>query len=117
MATFINIVDPDEHIFKNITEEAMKGLYCLFDFSNNILRITEGARTDEPYHNVSIDFSRSKYKPSQQFGDCISNPRTKSCEALTNSRMPFDVLLNALNIVPPSSYNPSFYASFDGILP
>lgn len=59
MTTFINLVDLDEPIFKNITEEKMEGLKCLFELSRNVLWITEGARADEPYHNASIGFGRS----------------------------------------------------------
>lgn len=59
MTTFINLVDLEEPIFKNITEEKMEGLKCLFELSKNILWITEGARADEPYHNASIGFGRS----------------------------------------------------------
>ena len=59
MTTFINLVDLDEPIFKNITEEKMEGLKCLFELSKNVLWITEGARTNEPYHNASIGFGRS----------------------------------------------------------
>ena len=59
MTTFINLVDLDEPIFKNVTEEKMEGLKCLFELSKNVLWITEGARADEPYHNASIGFGRS----------------------------------------------------------
>lgn len=59
MTTFINLVDLDEPIFKNISEEKMEGLKCLFELSKNILWITKGARADEPYHNASIGFGRS----------------------------------------------------------
>lgn len=59
MTTFINLVDLDEPIFKNISEEKMEGLKCLFELSKNILWVTEGARADEPYHNASIGFGRS----------------------------------------------------------
>ncbi|KAF6220917.1 hypothetical protein HO133_002597 [Letharia lupina] len=59
MATFINLVDIDEPIFKNVTEEKMEGLKCLFELSKNILWVTEGARGYQPYHNASIGFGRS----------------------------------------------------------
>lgn len=59
MTTFVNLVDLDEPIFKNVTEDKMEGLKCLFELSKNILWITEGARTDQPYHNASIGFGRS----------------------------------------------------------
>lgn len=59
MSTFINLVDLDEPIFENITEEKMEGLKCLFELSNNIVWVTKGARADEPYYSASIGFGRS----------------------------------------------------------
>ena len=59
MTTFINLVDLDEPIFKNVTEEKMESLKCLFELSKKILWVTQGARADEPYHNASIGFGRS----------------------------------------------------------
>ena len=59
MTTFINLVDLDEPLFRNITEEKLEGLKCLFELSKNIVWVTEGARADDPYHNASIGFGRS----------------------------------------------------------
>ena len=59
MTTFINLVDLDEPIFKDVTEEKMEGLKCLFELSKKILWVTQGARANEPYHNASIGFGRS----------------------------------------------------------
>ncbi|KAK0614866.1 hypothetical protein B0T17DRAFT_562985 [Bombardia bombarda] len=59
MATFVNLVDLDEPIFGNLSEDKMEGLKTLFEFASNIVWVTEGARTDEPYHNASIGFGRS----------------------------------------------------------
>ncbi len=56
---------------------------------------------------------RFKYDPSQQFGDCVAEARTKAYEALGNSRVPFDVLLKELNVPRSSSYSPFFQAFFD----
>ncbi|OKL59687.1 hypothetical protein UA08_05018 [Talaromyces atroroseus] len=59
MTTFINLADLDEPIFKDLTEEKLEGLKCLFELSNNVIWVTEGARSDEPYHTASLGFGRS----------------------------------------------------------
>lgn len=59
MATFINLVDLDDPIFKDVTEEKMEGLKCMFELSANILWITKGVRKGEPYHNASMGFGRA----------------------------------------------------------
>lgn len=59
MSTFINLVDLDEPIFKNLTEDTMEGLKCLFELASNVVWVIEGARTDEPYHNASLGFGRT----------------------------------------------------------
>lgn len=59
MATFINLADIHEPIFRDISAEQFEGLKCLFELASNILWVTEGARADEPYHNASIGFGRS----------------------------------------------------------
>lgn len=56
---------------------------------------------------------RFKYEPTQPFGDCVAEARTKAYEALGNSRVPFDVLLKELNVPRSSSYSPFFQAFFD----
>ncbi|KAL2864310.1 uncharacterized protein BJX67DRAFT_383970 [Aspergillus lucknowensis] len=59
MSTFINLVDLDDPIFKDLTEARMEGLKCLFELASNVLWVTQGARADEPYHNASIGFGRT----------------------------------------------------------
>lgn len=59
MSTFVNLVDIDEPIFKNITAKKMDGIKRLFELSKNVLWITKGAREEEPYHMSSIGFGRA----------------------------------------------------------
>ncbi|KAM3068355.1 hypothetical protein ACMFMG_009492 [Clarireedia jacksonii] len=58
MSTFVNLVDLEEPIFKNLTIEKMNGLKRLFELSKNVLWVTKGARVEEPYHMSSIGFGR-----------------------------------------------------------
>lgn len=58
-STFINLVDLDSPIFKNITAEKTDGLKRLFELAKHVLWITHGALTKEPYHMASLAFSRS----------------------------------------------------------
>ncbi|KAL8690546.1 MAG: hypothetical protein Q9224_004381, partial [Gallowayella concinna] len=59
MSTFINLVDIDYPIFKGMTAEKMDGLKRVFGLAKNIIWVTMGALADEPYHQASIDFSRT----------------------------------------------------------
>lgn len=59
MSTFINLVDIDSPIFKNITTEKMEGLKRVFELANHVLWITQGAQMEQPYHMASIAFSRA----------------------------------------------------------
>lgn len=56
---------------------------------------------------------RFKSEPNQKFSDCVAEARDKAYGALTNSRVPFDVLLKELNVPRSSSYSPLFQAFFD----
>lgn len=58
-STFINLVDLDAPIFKNITDETMDDLKRMLELSKSIAWVTKGAQIDEPYHNASIAFVRS----------------------------------------------------------
>ncbi|KAL8721593.1 MAG: hypothetical protein Q9225_001757 [Loekoesia sp. 1 TL-2023] len=58
-STFINLVDIDSPIFKDMTAERIDGLKRLFELAKHILWITVGAQADEPYHQASIAFSRT----------------------------------------------------------
>ncbi|KAK4065845.1 uncharacterized protein Triagg1_8397 [Trichoderma aggressivum f. europaeum] len=57
-STFINLVDIDSPIFKDITSEGMGGLQGMFELSKHVLWITSGALIEQPYHMSSITFSR-----------------------------------------------------------
>lgn len=59
MSTFINLVDIDAPIFKDMTAEKMDGLKRLYELAKHILWITVRAQTDQPYHMASIAFSRA----------------------------------------------------------
>ncbi|KAL6694280.1 hypothetical protein J3F84DRAFT_395947 [Trichoderma pleuroticola] len=57
-STFINLVDIDSPIFKDITSERMGGLQRMFELAKHVLWITSGALIEQPYHMSSITFSR-----------------------------------------------------------
>jgi hybrid polyketide synthase/nonribosomal peptide synthetase ACE1 len=59
MSTFINLVDLDSPIFKDITEDNMEGVKRMSELAKNILWVTQGALADEPYHMASIAFCRA----------------------------------------------------------
>jgi len=58
-STFVNLVDLDAPIFKDMTEQKMSGLKRLFEFAKQILWVTSGAQSREPYHMASISFGRA----------------------------------------------------------
>ncbi|KAK4500047.1 hypothetical protein PRZ48_008233 [Zasmidium cellare] len=60
MSTFINLVDLDTPVFKDITAETMDGLRRLYGLANHITWVTAGAFSgNEPYHMSSVAFSRA----------------------------------------------------------
>lgn len=59
MSTFINLVDIDSPIFKDITAEKMDGLKRVFELAKHVLWITQGALLEQPYSMASIAFSRA----------------------------------------------------------
>lgn len=59
MSTFINLVDIDSPIFKDMTSEKMEGLNRMYELAKNILWVTVNAQLGEPYHMASITFSRA----------------------------------------------------------
>ena len=59
MSTFINLVDLDSPIFKDITAEKMEGLQRVFELAKHVLWITQGALSEQPYSMASITFSRA----------------------------------------------------------
>jgi hybrid polyketide synthase/nonribosomal peptide synthetase ACE1 len=58
MSTFVNLVDLDSPIFRNITDEDMLGLNRMLELAKNIVWVTHGGR-DSPYQMASIAFGRS----------------------------------------------------------
>ncbi|KAK7961959.1 hybrid NRPS/PKS enzyme [Apiospora aurea] len=61
MSTFINLVDIDSPIFKDVTSEKMEGLNRMYELAKNILWVTVNAQLGEPYHMASITFSRAMH--------------------------------------------------------
>lgn len=59
MSTFINLVDIDSPIFKDITVDKMDGLQRVFELAKHVLWITQGALSEQPYSMASITFSRA----------------------------------------------------------
>lgn len=56
---------------------------------------------------------RLPYDKSQTFGEAISQARNKTRDAISNSRVPFDVLLQRLNVPRTSTHSPVFQAFLD----
>ena len=59
MSTFINLVDIESPIFKDMTDEKMDGLKRMLELAKSILWVTEGAQLDQAYHMASITFGRA----------------------------------------------------------
>ncbi|KAJ5493860.1 Acyl transferase/acyl hydrolase/lysophospholipase [Penicillium fimorum] len=59
MSTFVNLVDIDSAIFKNMTPEKMDGLKRMVELAKHIVWVTQGAHTDHAYHMASVGFSRT----------------------------------------------------------
>lgn len=59
MSTFVNLVDLDTPIFKNVNDDKMNGLKRVYELARHMLWITKGAQVEEPYHMASIAFSRA----------------------------------------------------------
>lgn len=59
MSSFINLVDLDQPIFKDIDSNRMEGLKRMFELAKDILWVTHGAiSADNPYHMASVAFRR-----------------------------------------------------------
>ncbi|KAH7032562.1 uncharacterized protein B0I36DRAFT_265553 [Microdochium trichocladiopsis] len=56
---------------------------------------------------------RFRRNPNQKFSAAVAEARDVAYAALSNSRLPFDVLLNELNVARSSTHNPFFQAFFD----
>ncbi|KAJ6789492.1 hypothetical protein PWT90_00293 [Aphanocladium album] len=59
LSVFINLVDLDSPIFKDITEAKMEALKDMYDSAKQVLWITHGALSEKPYHMASIAFNRT----------------------------------------------------------
>ncbi|KAF2258395.1 hypothetical protein CC78DRAFT_587196 [Lojkania enalia] len=59
MSTFLNLVDLDSPIFKDMTDEKMEGLKRMLELAKRIVWVTCGGHLDEPYQMASIAFGRS----------------------------------------------------------
>ena len=58
-STFLNLVDIDSPIFKDMTAEKMDGLKRMLERAKCIVWVTQGAQQDQGYHMASITFSRA----------------------------------------------------------
>ncbi|ORY18402.1 hypothetical protein BCR34DRAFT_596328 [Clohesyomyces aquaticus] len=59
MSSFINLVDLDQPIFKEITADRMEALKRVFELAKNMLWVTNGAMSaNNPYHMASVAFRR-----------------------------------------------------------
>jgi hybrid polyketide synthase/nonribosomal peptide synthetase ACE1 len=59
MSTFLNLVDLDSPIFKDVTDEKMEGLKRMLELAKSIVWITHGGHSDKPYQMASIAFGRT----------------------------------------------------------
>lgn len=58
-STFINLVDLDVPIFKDVTDATMDGLKRMLEMAKSVTWVTQGAQLEQPYHMASISFLRS----------------------------------------------------------
>ncbi|OAA60067.1 Beta-ketoacyl synthase [Cordyceps fumosorosea ARSEF 2679] len=68
LSCFINLVDLESPIFKDMTSERMRGLQNMYDCAKNVLWVTEGALDREPYHMSSIAFTRTIRREAEHIG-------------------------------------------------
>ncbi|KAF3766643.1 hypothetical protein M406DRAFT_252003 [Cryphonectria parasitica EP155] len=60
MGTFVNLVDLDSPIFKNLTSDTMEGLKRVLDLARHVLWLVRGSQSsEEAYHEASLAFVRS----------------------------------------------------------
>ena len=67
-STFLNLVDIDSPIFKDMTDEKMDGLKRMLELAKHIIWVTQGAQQDQDYHMASITFSRAIRQESGHIG-------------------------------------------------
>ena len=58
-STFLNLVDIDSPIFKDMTAEKMDGLKRMLELAKSIVWVTQGAQLDQAYHMASTTFNRT----------------------------------------------------------
>ena len=88
-------------------------LLRFFDVDDICIGLGDGGRTDgDILHSVGlflnilpIQFNR---RSSQSFGEALRDSRKIAQNAISHSRVPFDVLLTELNVPRSASYNPLF---------
>ena len=93
-------------------------LFSLTDAQDLTIGIADANRNDSDVINsigfflnlLTLKFHR---QPDQSFADAILEARKTVYAALAHSRLPFDVLLQKLNVSRSSSYSPFFQAFFD----
>ena len=93
-------------------------LMRLTDVDDLTIGIADANRNDEDAMGVvglllNLLTLRFKRDLTQPFHESVAEARTKAYSALANSRVPFDVLLQKLNVRRSSSYSPFFQAFFD----
>lgn len=93
-------------------------LFCFTDTQDLTIGIADANRNDGDVME-SIGFFlnlltlRFRRQPEQKFADAVVEARNTTYAALGNSRLPFDVLLNELNLARSSTHSPFFQAFFD----
>ncbi len=93
-------------------------LFCFTDAQDLTIGIADANRSDGDVKG-SIGFFlnlltlRFRRQSDQRFADALREARDISYAALGNSRLPFDVLLEELNVSRSSSHSPFFQAFFD----
>ncbi|KAJ9482269.1 hypothetical protein VN97_g11168 [Penicillium thymicola] len=93
-------------------------LFFFTDAQDLAIGIADANRNDSDVMNsigfflnlLTLKFHR---RPDQSFADAILEARKTAYAALEHSRLPFDVLLQELNVSRSSSYSPFFQAFFD----
>jgi hybrid polyketide synthase/nonribosomal peptide synthetase ACE1 len=93
-------------------------MFRLIDIDDIVIGIADANRT-ESSTSETVGFLlnllplRFKADEEQSFGDALKEARTKAYAALTNSKLPFDVLLEELEIPRSSTYSPLFQIFMD----
>ena len=79
MSTFINLVDLEEPVFKDMNDETMDGLKRMLDLAKHVIWVTRGARKGEPFQMASVGFGRSIRQEARHvnFGEVDLDPSTE----------------------------------------